>query len=74
MEVRTNLNIYKAMFVFLLGIVCTAAMGRIITVDNNGSADFNNVQAAIHDCNDGDIIAISPGTYLGASWADLGPS
>jgi internalin A len=37
---------------------------RIITVDNDGPADFNNIQAAIDDANDGDTILIADGVYI----------
>lgn len=39
---------------------------RIITVDNNGPADFNNIQAAINDANNGDTIIVADGTYTGS--------
>ncbi|MHC4745367.1 MAG: right-handed parallel beta-helix repeat-containing protein, partial [Planctomycetota bacterium] len=38
---------------------------RIITVDDDAPADFNNIQAAIDDANDGDTVEIQPGTYTG---------
>ena len=36
---------------------------RIITVDDDGPADFSNIQAAINDANNGDIIDVRPGVY-----------
>ena len=45
-----------------LTLPCAA---RIITVDDDGPADFNNIQAAINDANDGDTIIISDGIYTG---------
>ncbi|MBN2270396.1 MAG: right-handed parallel beta-helix repeat-containing protein [Sedimentisphaerales bacterium] len=47
-------------FVILAATPCRA---RIITVDDNAPADFNNIQAAIDDANDGDTVEIRPGTY-----------
>jgi len=44
----------------LLAVPCAA---RIITVDDDGPADFNNIQAAIDDANDGDIIIVQRGWY-----------
>jgi hypothetical protein len=38
---------------------------RIITVDNDGPADFNNIQVAIDGATDGDVVEIKPGTYTG---------
>ncbi|MHC4286139.1 MAG: hypothetical protein ACYSWZ_24675 [Planctomycetota bacterium] len=58
--------IKKAEILTILFVVlglCTAASGRTITVDDDGPADFNNIQAAINDANDYDEIEVSPGTY-----------
>jgi len=55
-------------FAFLfLTIPCQA---RIITVDDNGPADFNNIQAAIND-EDGDIVIVRDGTYTGEGNRDI---
>jgi hypothetical protein len=47
--------------------VCVAAAcvceGRTITVDDDGPADFNNIQAAINDANEGDTIIVTQGRY-----------
>jgi len=39
--------------------------GKVIYVDADGPADFNNIQAAIDDSDvvDGDTILVYPGTY-----------
>jgi len=55
--------------VFLLWAVPCGA--RVITVDDNGPADFNNIQAAIDDSNDGDIIEVNVGTYTGDGNRDI---
>ncbi|MHC4476373.1 MAG: right-handed parallel beta-helix repeat-containing protein [Planctomycetota bacterium] len=52
----------------LLAIPC---QGRTITVDCNGSADFDNIQAAIDDANDGDEIVVNPCTYTGDGNRDI---
>jgi parallel beta-helix repeat protein len=52
----------------LLAIPCQA---RIITVDNDGPADFNNIQAGIDDANNGDTIEVQPGRYTGLSNRDI---
>ncbi|MHC4259895.1 MAG: hypothetical protein ACYSTF_05740 [Planctomycetota bacterium] len=44
---------------------------RIITVDDDGPADFNNIQAAIDDANDGDIVEVNIGTYSGPGNYDI---
>ncbi len=39
------------------------AQPRIIYVDDDGFVDFNNIQEAINDANDGDTIIVQPGRY-----------
>jgi hypothetical protein len=55
--------------------VCLAfvipCQARIITVDCDGPADFNNIQSAIYDSNDGDTIVVMPGTYTGIGNRDI---
>jgi predicted outer membrane repeat protein len=56
-------------------VVCLTAAGivegRTITVDDDGPADFNTIQAAIDDSNDGDIVEIQPGIYTGDGNRDI---
>jgi len=56
----------------VLGL-CTANLraARIITVDDDGPADFNNIQAAIDDSNDGDTIIVADGIYTGEGNRDI---
>ncbi len=63
MNVRANLKSCLVMAMFLMGMGGTAAAGRTIYVDDDGPADFNNIQAAIDDSNDGDTIIVKPGLY-----------
>jgi len=44
---------------------CPAATvgGRVIYVDDNGPADFNNIQVAINDANDGNTTILADGKY-----------
>jgi len=56
-------------FAFLLFAVSSQA--RTITVDDNIPADYNNIQEAINDSNDGDIIVVGPGTYTGDGNRDI---
>ena len=58
-----------AVLAVLAGIASSQA--RIITVDDDGPADFNNIQAAIDDANHGDTVEIRPGTYTGAGNRDI---
>ncbi len=48
-----------------------ACAGATITVDDDGPADFNNIQAAINDASDGDTIIVCPGTYSGPETGDI---
>ncbi len=43
--------------------VACACEGRTITVDDDGLADFNNIQAAINDSNEGDTVIVGEGRY-----------
>ena len=52
----------------LLAVPCQA---DIIIVDDDGPADFDNIQAAINDSNDGDIIYVFPGRYTGEGNSDI---
>ena len=65
-----RVNIVVA-FLVVLAICGTTLAGRIITVDNDGPADFNNIQAAINDSNDGDTIIVCTGTYTGQGNRDI---
>ena len=40
-----------------------SAMAETWTVDDDGPADFDNIQAAVNAASDGDEIIVAPGTY-----------
>ena len=61
---------YLAASLLALSLI-SAAGARIITVDDDAPADFNNIQAAIHDANDRDVVEIQPGTYTGPGNYDI---
>ncbi|UCE49851.1 MAG: hypothetical protein JSW47_06795, partial [Phycisphaerales bacterium] len=48
--------------VFLLPIV--SAHAEVITVDDDGGADFTDIQPAINASQNGDTIVVKPGTYI----------
>ena len=47
--------------------ITSTAIADTWTVDDDGSADFDNIQAAINAASDGDEIIVMPGTYNGSS-------
>ena len=64
MSGRANLSIRLVVLVFLAVFgAARIAQGRTIYVDDEGPADFNNIQAAIDDSNDGDIVVVGTGRY-----------
>jgi predicted outer membrane repeat protein len=61
-------NLIFPLISLFLFIPCQAG---IITVDDDGPADFNNIQAAIEDANDGDVIIVKQGRYTGEGNRDI---
>jgi len=55
--------------VFLFSVGTSQA--RIITVSTVGTADFNNIQAAINDANNGDTVIVANGMYTGHGNRDI---
>ncbi|MBN2271628.1 MAG: hypothetical protein JXN61_13500 [Sedimentisphaerales bacterium] len=56
----------KAVIVILAILAgITASQARIITVDDDGPADFSTIQTAIDDANDGDKVIVADGHYSG---------
>jgi len=53
----------KLVLVFICLLPVFTCQGEIIIVDNDGSADFRNIQDAINASRDGDIIVVRAGTY-----------
>jgi hypothetical protein len=52
-------------------MLCVPCSARIITVDDDGPADFNNIQAAIDDAKDGDTVVVRDGIYTGEGNRDI---
>jgi hypothetical protein len=67
MSSKVNLKAQVVISVFLVLLGSTAYAGRIIKVP----LDFDNIQAAINDANDGDMILVSNGTYRGQGNRDI---
>jgi pectin methylesterase-like acyl-CoA thioesterase len=62
MSGKTNLKISVLVVAFSLAIV-SSATARTIYVDDNGPADYDNIQAAIDAAVDGDEVVVAEGTY-----------
>ena len=51
----------------VIALLCAGisrSAGETIYVDDDGPADFNNIQAAIDDANDGDTVIVEKGLYF----------
>ena len=48
----------KRLSLLLILLWVIPCQGRIIIVDDNGPCDFNNIQAAINDANNGDTVKL----------------
>jgi hypothetical protein len=68
---RTKLGAGLVALILLLPTIAGTAAGRTITVDDDSPADFDNIQAAINDANDGDTVVVLPGTYTGDGNRDI---
>ena len=53
--------------------ITSAALAETWTVDDDGPADFENIQAAIDAASDGDEIVVMPGTYTGTNIEVINP-
>jgi len=47
-------------------LLTSTALAETWTVDDDGKADFDNIQAAVDAASDGDEIIVMPGTYTGS--------
>jgi hypothetical protein len=63
--------IWRLMLALLLAAPMGGVAGEIITVDDDGPADFNNIQAAINYAGTGDTVEVKPGTYTGPGNRDI---
>jgi len=63
-----NKTYLKTTLAILISFVALCFSGtahaKIIYVDDDGPADFTNIQSAIDDANNGDTIIVQPGRYI----------
>ena len=48
---------------FIVLMLAPSVMADVLTVELDGSGDFNSIQAAVDAANDGDVVLIGPGTW-----------
>ena len=60
---REDIAMKKLVFTLICLLPIFTSQARIITVDKNGPADFDNIQDAIDFSEHGDTIIVRPGTY-----------
>ncbi len=61
----------KLSVIFICLFLSVTSQARVITVDDDGPADFNNIQAAINDANDEDTVVVADGIYTGNGNRDI---
>lgn len=54
-----------------IALAISGAAAELLTVDDDGPADFASIQAAIDASSDGDEIVVEPGTYFGSHPAQV---
>jgi len=65
-----SLFTYSAVALCLMSIPA-AANAKTIYIDDDGPADFNNIQAAIDDSNNGDEVVVADGVYTAEGNRDI---
>jgi parallel beta-helix repeat protein len=61
---RQKVRLMASMFLLVVMSMVSATVGKTIYVDDDGPADFNNIQAAIDAVLDRDTVLVAPGEYV----------
>jgi hypothetical protein len=68
---REDIGMRTLISVLILAVAAAPCAAKTITVDDDGPADFNNIQDAIVDAATGDTVEVYPGTYTGHGNRDI---
>lgn len=71
MEKKPNTKLLTVIFLSVQALVWPAFAARTIYVDQSGGGDFDNIQEAVDDSNDGDVVVVADGTYSGPGNYDI---
>jgi len=72
MTTASNSRVLRIIHLLLIiAFFCTSVFGKVISIDDDGQADFDNIQAGINAAVDGDTILVAPGTYTGFGNHDI---
>jgi len=61
----------RIIFAIFCSLLITPSLAGTITINPDGTGDYPTIQAAIDDANDGDVIILNPGTYIGHGNRDI---
>ncbi len=65
MATASNLPVLRTIsFILIVSLFCPFVCGKVIQVDDDGQADFDNIQAGIDVAVDGDTVLVLPGEYV----------
>ena len=64
-QANTTASFIRIASSFVLVLAASSAHAELITVDDDGEADFASLQAAVDYASDGDEILVAPGVYTG---------
>ncbi len=66
-DAQKEIGMKKLITCLVVSLLSGATFATTWTVDDDGKADFDNIQAAINAASGGDTVLVSPGTYTSTS-------